>query len=160
MTIVVTCLFSFVQPLLRAIEVGATDAPVSKLAERYDLLIGVISMNTSRLKEAFQLSNYVLSQHPTYTPIFNTRCSILLRLNRTDQFIQACEQGVSRNRGLQDAHYNLGVAYMKLGYMAHAETAFRNTLMLDRSSTVAQFHLATLLQTTGKTKQVLEARLL
>lgn len=148
------------QPLLKAIEVGATDAPVSKMAERYNLLIGVISMNTSRLKEALHLTNYVLSQHPTYTPIFKTRCSILLKLNWTDQFIQACEQGVRRNRGSPEAHYNLGVAYMKLGHITQAETSFRNMLVLDQSSTLARFHLATVLQDTGKTQQMLEARLL
>lgn len=148
------------QPLLRAIELGATDAPANKLAERYDLLIGVISMNTSRLKEALKMSNYVQSQHPAYAPILNTRCSILIKLNWTNQFIQACELGVMRNQGLPNAHYNLGVAYMKLGYLKQAEAAFRNMLLLDTSSAVARFHLATVLQTTGKTQQLLEARLL
>lgn len=150
----------FLQPLLRAIEVGASDAPLSKLAERYDLLISVISMNTSRLKEALELSNYVQSQHPTYAPIYNTHCSVLMKLNRTDQLIRACELGVLRNQGLLDAHYNLGMAYMKLDYLTQAETSFRNMLVLDRSSTVAKFHLATVLQSAGTTQQLLEARIL
>ena len=151
---------SSLQPLLKAIEVGATDASRSTMAERYDLLIGIISMNTSRLKEALKLSNYVLSQHPTYDPIFSTRCSIFLKLNWTDQIIPVCEKGVIRNQRLPEAHYNLGIAYMKLGHLSQAETFFRNVLVLDWGSTVARFHLATVLQNTGKAQQMQEARLL
>lgn len=137
---------------------GAEDASERNLAERYDLLISVISMNTSRLNEALQLNNYVLNQHPTYNPLLNTRCAVLIKLNRTDQFIRACEMAVYRNQGLLDAHYNLGIAYMKLGHLSHAEGSFRNMLALDSPSTVARIHLASVLQASGSTQQLSEAR--
>jgi tetratricopeptide (TPR) repeat protein len=146
--------------LLKAIEVGATDAPTRNMAERYDSLISIISRNTSRLREALTLSEHVLNHYPTYDPIFSTRCSILLKLNWTDQFIQACEQGVIRNKHLPEAHYNLGIAYTKLGHMSHAVTFFTNMLELDRDSTVARYHLASVLQTSGEAQQLMEARLL
>lgn len=130
------------------------------MAERYELLATVISMNTSRLNEALKLSNYVLSQHPAYSRIYNTRCLLLIKLNRTHEFIPACETAVRRNPALPDAHYNLGMGYMKLGYLSQAEVSFRNMVLLSRGSKVALFHLATVLQTTGHTQELLEARTL
>ena len=146
------------QPLLKAIELGADDASERNLAERYDLLISVISMNTSRLNEALQLNHYVLSQHPSYNPLLITRCAILIKLNRTDQFIRACEMAVYRNQGHLDAHYHLGIAYQKLGHLSHAEGSFKNMLVLDSTSNVARFHLASVLQASENTHQLSEAR--
>ena len=50
------------------------------------------------------------------------------------------------NSGMPSVHYNLGIAHMKLGNQARAERAFRDVLLLDRDSTHAMFHLATVLQ--------------
>lgn len=146
------------QPLWKAIEIGASDTPESKMAERYNLLASVISMNSSRLPEALKLNEYVLTHHPHYTKSFETKCSILLKLNRTRQFIYACEEAVWNNQGLPSAYYNLGVAYLKLGYLSNAQKTFRNVLSLDGSNTLGMSHLATVLQTTGKTEDFLEAR--
>lgn len=130
------------------------------MAERYDLLVSVISKNTSRLQEALELSEMVMSQHPGYPPILNTRCSLLIKLNRTNQFIRACEMAVWRNQRLANAHYNLGIAYTKLGYLDQAEMAFRNLLVVAPGNTVGMHHLAQTLQATGNTQQLLEARTL
>ena len=152
----------FLQPLLRAIELGARDAPRSRLAERYDLLASVIATNTSRLNEALKLSRYVLSQHPTYNPIHNTHCSLLIKLNRTDEIIRACELAVLKNPTLSDTHLNLGMAYMRLGYSSRAENSFRNMLVASgyrgHMYVVGMVHLATVLQATGQTKDLSEAR--
>ena len=148
------------QPLWKAIEFGASDTPDSRMAERYNLLASVISMNSSRLPEALKLNNYVLTHHPHYTKSFETKCSILLKLNQTSQILHACEEAVWNNQGLPSAYFNLGVAYMKLGHLLHAEMTFRSMLALDDSNVLGMSHLASLLQTTGKTEHLLEARLL
>ncbi len=148
------------QPLIKAIQLGAHDASNRTLAERYDLLISVISINNSRLNEALELSEYVLTQHPSYTQVLNTRCAILIKLNWTDQFIRACEMAVWRNQGLPDAHYNLGVAYTRLGFLEQAEMAYRNMLVVAPGSVVATRQLAKALQATGSSQQLLEARTL
>ena len=146
------------QPLAKSIELGVAESVESRLAERYDLLVGVIAMNTSRLEEALERTRHVLQHYPSYSPIHNTRCSILIKLNRTDEFVQACELAVMRNRRTTSAHYNLGVAYMKLGFTKQAERSFRNMLVLDHKDPVALFHLAYALQSSGQTPQLLEAR--
>jgi len=150
--------FALLQPLVRAIKLGAVDATESRLAERYDVLASIIAMNSSRLSEALEVSNYVLSQHPSYSPIHNTRCSVLMKLNHTHECIKACELAVVRNPALAEAHYNLGLAYKRQGYLSQAEMAFRNMLAVTRGSTVAMSHLATVLQDTGQTTSLLEAR--
>ena len=128
------------------------------MAERYNLLVTVISMNHSRLNEALELSQHVLKEHPDYTIMYATRCSIIIKLNRTADFIHDCDLAVRMNPGLSNAHYNLGIACMKLGYLSQAEVSFRNMLVLDSGSLVAMFHLATVLQNTGRIKDMLEAR--
>ena len=145
---------------MKAIQLGADDASNHTLAERYDLLVTVISMNNSRLNEALELSEFVLSRHPSYVHILNTRCSLLIKLNRTDQFIQACEMAVWRNQAVPDAHFNLGMAYTKLGYLDRAEMAFRNLLLVAPGNRVGMHHLAKALLATGNTQQLLEARAL
>ncbi len=145
---------------MKAIQLGAHDATNHTLAERYDLLVTVISMNTSRLNEALELSEYVWSRHPGYAHILNTRCSLLIKLNRTDRFIRACEMAVWHNQGVADAHFNLGVAYSKLGYLEQAEMALRNMLVVAPGSVVAMGHLAKALLASGTTQHLLEARTL
>ena len=72
--------------------------------------------------------------------------------------LRACEYAVQTNPGLSMSHYNLGTVYMKMGDLARAEIAFRNMLIVDRGSTLGVFHLAKVLQTTGQTSNLLEAR--
>ncbi len=122
------------------------------------MLATAISKNSSRLKEALELSEHVLAEHPKYGRIYTTRCSILIKLNRTSDFISKCKLAVQISPGFPPAHYNLGVAYMKLGYLAQAETTFRNLLSVERGSILGMFHLATVLQTTGRTQDLLESR--
>lgn len=62
------------------------------------------------------------------------------------------------NSGMPSVHYNLGIAHMKLGNQARAERAFRDVLLLDRDSTHAMFHLATVLQNSGDVDNLLEAK--
>lgn len=59
---------------------------------------------------------------------------------------------------MPSVHYNLGIAHMKLGNQARAERAFRDVLLLDRDSTHAMFHLATVLQNSGDLDNLLEAK--
>lgn len=150
------------QPLLQAIKLGSRDVPTSTLADWYNELATVIATNSSRLDEALKLSRYVLTQHPTYNPIHSTHCSLLIKLNRTREFVPACEQAVMKNPSLSDTHYNLGVAYMKVGHLSQAETYFRNLLVLSESGsslhTEGLSQLATVLQATGRSGALLEAR--
>ena len=100
----------------------------------------------------------MLTHHPGYTLVHNTRCSLLIKLNRTDEFVRACELAVLKNPYHPDTYLNLGVAYTKLGDLSRAETAFRRMLMLDQSNVVGMYKLASVLQASRQTQALLEAR--
>jgi len=125
--------------------------------ESYSLLSSVIAMNASRLKEALKLSDYVLRGYPEHSTSLHTKCSILLKLNRTGDFIYACEKALWHNQRNPDAFYNLGVAYTRIGYYSDAENILRK--MLERySSVMGKSLLANVLLDTGKQQDMAEAR--
>ena len=128
------------------------------MAESYSLLSNVIAMNSSRLKEALELTEYVLSRYPKHAKSLKTKCSILLQLNQTGEFIYTCEKALWYNQGDPAAYYDLGVAYTKLGYLSDAEKVLRKMLERDSSSVPGKSYLANILQGTGKTQDLVEAR--
>lgn len=127
------------------------------MAESYYLLISVISSNQSRFEEALGMCDEAISIHPHHAKLYAVKGGILLKMNRTTEALSVLEEAVRINSGIASVHYNLGMAHMRLGNQARAERAFRDVLLIDHDSTHAMFHLATVLQNSGDTEDVLEA---
>lgn len=144
------------QPLIKAIKLGRTAASSNKMSDAYHLLSSVIATNISRLPEALSTCNEGLQLYPS-GKLQTTKCSILLKLNRTRQAIDSCTAAIKMNPAIPTAHYNLGVAHMMNGHLMEAEKAFRDVLSIEQS-TLGMFHLATVLQRSGNRQDLMEAR--
>ena len=103
------------------------------------------------------MCNSAISVLPHHAKLYAVKGGILLKMNRTSEALSVLEEAVRINSGIASVHYNLGVAHMKLGNQARAERAFRDCLLIDHDSTHAMFHLATVLQNSGDTEDLLEA---
>lgn len=126
------------------------------MSDAYHLLSSVIATNVSRLPEALNTCDEGLGLYPS-GKLLTTKCNILLKLNRTRQAINTCREAIKMHPMQANAHYSLGVAHMMLGQHVEAEKAFRDVLLIERS-TIAMFHLATVLQQSGNKQDLVEAK--
>ena len=146
------------QPLQRAIELSVTNTADMNIIDSYDLLASVVSMNSSRLNEALTICNEGITLYPNRHQLLTTKCAILVKMNQSGQAIPLCEDALRQNSYSPQAYFNLGLAYSRLGYISHAETALWNSVMLDSSNRDALYHLATILQASSNTKGLHEAQ--
>lgn len=145
------------QSLHKAIEYGPNDSAPSAVVGSYLLLISAISANPRRLDEAISLCNTALLSYPTFPKLYTTKASLLLKVNRTLAAANASESAIRINPGLASAHYYLGLARWRLSDLEAAEQAFRDALLLDKSSALLMLHLGVVLQNSGGRERLLEA---
>ena len=135
-----------------------TNTADRNIIDSYDLLAFVISMNSSRLDEALAICNEGISLYPGVPHLLTTKCGILLKMNQSNQAISLCEESLRYNSYSPLSYYHLGMAYLWLGYISHAETALRKSVMMDSSNTDALYHLATILQGSTSSRDLQEAQ--
>lgn len=153
-----TYAYTHIQPLQRAIELSVTNTADMNIIDSYDLLASVVSMNTSRLDEALSICNEGITLYPDRHQLLTTKCAILVKMNQSHQAIPLCENALRQNSYSPQAYYNLGLAYLRLSYLSHAETALWKSVMLDSGNRDALYQLATILQGSSNTKGLLEAQ--
>lgn len=146
------------QPLQKAIELSAVNTADRNIVDSYHLLASVISMNTSRLDEALSVCNEGIILYPDMHQLLTTKCGILVKMNLSHQAIPLCEEALRRNSFSAQAHYHLGLAYLRLSYISQAERSLWNSVRLDSSNKDALYHLATILQASTNRKDLQEAQ--
>lgn len=137
---------------------SVTNTADRNIIDSYNLLASVISMNNSRLEEALSICNEGISLYPNMHHLLTTKCGILVKMNQSNQAISLCEESLRHNSYSPLAYYHLGLAYLHLGYISHAETALWNSVTLDSSNTDALYHLATILQGSTSSRDLQEAQ--
>ena len=137
---------------------SATNTADRNIIDSYDLLAFVISMNSSRLDEALVICNEGISLYPDVPHLLTTKCGILVKMNQSNQAISLCSESLRHNSYSPVAYYHLGMAYLRLGYISHAETALWKSVMLDSSNVDALYHLATILQGSTSSRDLQEAQ--
>lgn len=125
--------------------------------DSYILLVSAVSTNPQRLDEAIALCNTALLSYPFFPNLYTTKASLLLKVNRTLDAANASESAIRINPGLASAHYYLGLARWRLSELDAAEQAFRDALLIDKSSMLLMLHLGVVLQSSGGREKLLEA---
>ena len=142
------------QPLRTALSLSeTTGSDFNKIPNTYHLLIQTLLSQPSRIHEAHALVDQALSHNPHHSQLHTDKCFILHRLNKTREAVHWCRDTLNINPSDPRIHYQLGVAYMRLGYSDDAERAFSDLLALDPNNTLGLFHLATLCQKAGRLKE-------
>ncbi len=120
----------------------------------------VILRNKSRLLDALEVCEQGILEHPNSGPLFTTKGSILLMLNRTEEAVSYLEPVVQSKLRIANANYHLGVAYQRLGMKEDAVNSFRGALRIDPGHVTSLFDLGKLLQATGDSSKLQEAETL
>lgn len=147
-----------IQPLQRAIELSVTNTADRNIIDSYDLLASVVSMNSSRLDKALLICDEGILLYPGKHQLLTTKCGILNKMNRSHEAIASCDDALRHNSYSPLAHYNLGIAYLRLGYITNAEAALRNSVMLDSGNVDALYQLATILQGNRNSRDLQEVQ--
>ena len=146
--------FLYFQAMVKAIGFGLQDDTLASLVETYQFLIKVVLMkNESKLPHALEIMDRALESFPTVAEFHSLRATVLIRMERFKDALEALTTASNAKVVLPSVHYNYGLIYSKHGESTKAMESFVKSLQADREHYEAMAELGMAYYRNGKKRE-------